>query len=337
MNELQKHILNIIQGRFPIERRPFVCLANQLDSDQGTIIEQIRQLKAEGIIRYIGPVFNAAHLGYVSTLVAAQVPAAKIEAFVAEVNAMPGVSHNYGRAHDYNIWFTMTMVSKEAIDETIDRLRQSFGIPEIYSLPAEKMYKIKVNFDFKPSGGTKGEGQAAENADKKLNPVEASGIAVSIGQKQKELIRELQKDMPLAAEPYGQIAEAVKSDVETVLGQIRDWKSLGLIRRFGARVRHGKAGFKANGMVVFEIEPDRMDEVGEELAKYTEVSHCYHRPPAPNWPYNLFAMTHSRSQEELKQIADKMVEQVKPIKHGILLSIREYKKSSVQYFQETTQ
>ncbi|MCP4712381.1 MAG: Lrp/AsnC family transcriptional regulator, partial [Planctomycetes bacterium] len=95
-----------------------------------------------------------------------------------------------------------------------------------------------------------------------------------------------------------------------------------------------KAGFTANGMVVFEIEPERLDEVGQKLAGYKEVSHCYHRPQAPNWPYNMFAMTHSRSQEELKQIADKMVEQVKPIQNGILLSIKEYKKSSVKYFQE---
>ncbi|MCP4708653.1 MAG: Lrp/AsnC family transcriptional regulator [Planctomycetes bacterium] len=335
MDDIQKQILNVIQGRFPLERRPFLFLAKQFGAEEGEVIEQVRCLKEEGIIRYIGPVFDAGHLGYVSTLVAAEVPEEKIAGFVAEVNAMPGVSHNYGRAHDYNIWFTMTMESKEAIDDTIERLKLTFGIEAIYSLPALKMYKIRVNFDFKPTGGsTVGGGEEAEQAAGNANSKDVATVAGSIGEEQKELIRELQKDLPLMVEPFDQIAAAVDSDVEKVLDQVKQWKSAGLIRRFGARVRHAKAGFTANGMVVFEIEPERMDEVGEVLAGYKEVSHCYHRPAAPGWPYNMFAMTHSRSQEELKRIADRMVEQVKPIKNGILLSIKEYKKSSVKFFQE---
>ncbi len=192
MNELQKKILNIIQGRFPLERRPFGCLAGQLGFDESEIIDQIKQLKQEGVIRYMGPVFNAAHLGYVSTLVAAEVPEEKIAGFVAAVNAMPGVSHNYGRAHDYNIWFTMTMESKEAIDDTLERLKQKFGIEAIYSLPALKMYKIKVNFDFGSAGGSK----ASEEESKPTEDISLSNnssIAELIGAEQKELIRLLTK------------------------------------------------------------------------------------------------------------------------------------------------
>jgi DNA-binding Lrp family transcriptional regulator len=338
MNELQKQILNIIQGKFPIESRPFSVLADQCSSTEDEIISQMKQLKEAGVIRYIGPVFDAGRLGYVSTLVAAKVPQEKIEGLVAEVNSLPGVTHNYGRKHAYNVWFTLMGPEQRYIDDTLERLRREFEIPAIYSLPAVKMYKIRVNFDFKPASGTPAAVESA--ADK---PAEAEGNAhtfdagvkaVSLTTEQMGLIRQLQVDLPIISEPFGVAAEAVGAEVGEVLRQIKDWKATGVIRRFGARVRHGQAGFRANGMVVFEVEGARLDEAGALLAGYSQVSHCYHRPGAPDWPYNLFAMTHSRDEAELKEVVEKMVEQVKPLRYDILLSIKEYKKSSAKYFLE---
>lgn len=333
MNELQKQILNIIQGKFPIESRPFAVLADQCSSTEDEIISQIKQLKAAGVIRYIGPVFNAVQLGYVSTLVAAKVPQEKIEGLVAEVNALPGVTHNYGRQHDYNVWFTLMGPEQKYIDDTLERLRQEFEIPDIYSLPAVKMFKIKVNFDFKPASGTPA-AVDPKGDDSDAQPIDSGVKAVSLTEEQIALIRQLQVDLPIISEPFGQAAEVAGTEVNEVLRQINDWKATGVIRRFGARVRHGQAGFRANGMVVFEVEGARLDEAGSLLAGYSQVSHCYHRPPAPDWPYNLFAMTHSRDEAELKEVVGKMVEQVKPLKHDILMSIKEYKKSSAKYFLE---
>ena len=122
MNELQRRLLNIIQGRFPIEAGPFAALAAQLDTTEEDIICQVEQLKESGIIRRVGPVFDAAYLGYVSTLVAVQVPSEQIDAFVADVNALPGVSHNYGRDHKFNVWFTLTMDCQGLIDNTLEKV-----------------------------------------------------------------------------------------------------------------------------------------------------------------------------------------------------------------------
>ena len=148
MNALQKKILNIIQADFPIVPHPFADLAARLDSSEPEIIDRIKQLKQDGIIRALGPVFNPAHLGYTSTLVAAQVPPEKLDPFIAEVNALPGVSHNYGRQHAYNLWFTLTMRGLDLIDRTLHALREKFDIDKIYSLPAVRLFKIRVNFDF---------------------------------------------------------------------------------------------------------------------------------------------------------------------------------------------
>lgn len=327
MNELQKRILNIIQTQLPIERRPFAALAEPLDSDEAEIIEQINQFKRAGIIRRMGAIFDAAHLGYVSTLVAAQVPPEKLDAFVADVNSLPGVSHNYGRNHLFNVWFTLIVPDQAAIDACLADLQKEHGIAHIYSLPAEKMFKIKVRFDFGNS--------QAKYEDEPSDRVAHEEIAQpSFSQLQIALIRQLQEDLPLTTEPFAVIAENIDTHVDIVLNQIDDWKSAGLIRRFGAAIRHHQAGFTANGMVVFQIEPEDLDEAGDLLAGYQQVSHCYQRPTTPLWPYNLFAITHCKSQPQLRDLVQQMIAHIKPKKYDILISTAEYKKCNVKYFSE---
>ena len=326
MNDLQKQILNIIQAQYPIKSKPFAALADQLDCSETEIIKQINQLKQNGIIRRLGAVFNAAHLGYISTLVAAQVPAKILDDFVADVNAMPGVSHNYGRNHIYNVWFTLTAPSQKSIDRTIDRLRNDYKIPAIYSLPAEKLFKIKVNFDFNP----KSQNHKSNDYKVQTRPI----LKPSLTDQQIALIRQLQEDLPVVPKPFDVIAEQINISVDSILDQINQWKETGLIRRFGARIRHQQAGFTANGMVVFEIDQQKIDEVGALLAQYNQVSHCYHRPTAPDWPYNLFAMTHCKSDSQLHDLVKQMVDRIKPKQYDVLLSTAEYKKTNVKYFVE---
>lgn len=326
MRELQKKLLNIIQGQFPIDPRPFATLAEQLDTSEAEIIDQVEQLKQNDIIRRIGPSFDAARLGYVSTLVAVQVAPDRLDAFVADVNALLGVSHNYGRDHKFNVWFTLTMESPESIERVIERLRRDHQLPAIYSLPAEKLFKIRVNFDFVDE-------VAKSPVDAPVrNEQHDDGIPSS--QFEIALIRRLQGDLPIVPEPFHIIATDVDADINDVLSQIDDWIASGVIRRFGAGIRHQNAGFRANGMVVFKMEADVIDAAGKALAGYPQVSHCYQRPTAPGWPYNLFAMTHCRSDQELREVVDDMVAQVKPKQYDIVLSVAEYKKTNVKYFLE---
>ena len=326
MNELQKRLLNAIQGQLPIEPRPFAALAEQFNSTEAEIINQVGQLKESGIIRRIGPVFDAAHLGYVSTLVAAQVPEEKLDAFLADVNALPGVSHNYGRDHKFNVWFTLTMDCQKSIDTVLQRLGRDHDLRAIYSLPAEKVFKIKVHFDF-VNQEQKEATDGCITCNRQANPACLSNFQI-------RLIRRLQEDLPVISEPFHVIADEIDADIDDVLGQIRDWQGAGVIRRFGAGIRHQNAGFKANGMVVFVMAPEAIDAAGGVLAGFGQVSHCYQRPPAPDWPYNLFAMTHCRSHDELREVVETMVARIKPKQYDVLLSTTEYKKDNVRYFTE---
>lgn len=156
----------------------------------------------------------------------------------------------------------------------------------------------------------------------------------SFDEKEKELVRQLQADIPLSPEPFAEIAAAVDMPVEEVIEKVREWTADGTIRRFGAMVRHQKLGYKANAMSAWNVPDERADEVGEKLAAAAEVSHCYQRPRADGWPFNLFAMIHGASKEECHDVAARMAAEVGIEDYGLLFSSREFKKVSMSYFME---
>ena len=327
--DLPKKILGIIQGRFPIVERPFAEVAREVDSNEAEVLAAIKELREEGVIRRIGAIFEAKRLGYVSTLVAAQVSREQIEAFVADVNSLAGVSHNYGREHPFNVWFTLTAPDEKTIEKTLYDLKMKHNIEEIYSLPAIRLFKIKVDFDINGIN-SKFKIQNVKLQNKNQKKIETR--AQTLDEQQKVLVRELQEDLLVAAAPYEAVAKVVGMEQQEVLEQIRQWKADGTIRRFGASVRHHKIGYTVNGMAVFALPEDRIEEAGSLLAEYKQVSHCYQRPEAPGWPYNLFAMTHCRSEKELDDLVNEMAEKIQPLDHGVLMTTAEYKKDNVKYF-----
>lgn len=144
----------------------------------------------------------------------------------------------------------------------------------------------------------------------------------------------LQDDIPISPRPFAEIAEAVGMPEEEVLAKIREWTADGTIRRFGAMVRHQRLGYKANAMSAWDVPDERADQVGEVLAQASEVSHCYQRPRANGWNFNLFAMIHGASEEECQQVAAALAERVGIADYALLFSSQEFKKVSMKYFVE---
>ena len=141
-------ILNEIQRNFPITHRPFLALARRLKLSEKEIIGRVQNLKDVGIIRRIGASFSARAVGFTSTLCAARVRGQKIDKFVAVVNTYPGVTHNYEREGDYNIWFTLIAPSRKKINQILAEISRKTGVKEILNLPASKTFKIAVDFNF---------------------------------------------------------------------------------------------------------------------------------------------------------------------------------------------
>lgn len=147
LDAIDKKIINRIQSDFPIDARPFRIIANELELEEEQVIKRVQKLKAEGIIRRIGGNFVPHKVGFVSTLCAAKVPEDKIDAFAAVVNRYPGVTHNYMRENEFNIWFTFIAESREEIAENLAQICKETGVNTILNLPATKVFKIRAQFE----------------------------------------------------------------------------------------------------------------------------------------------------------------------------------------------
>jgi DNA-binding Lrp family transcriptional regulator len=147
IDDVDRAILNRIQSDFPMTKRPFLSIAENLDLSESDVIKRLEQLKKKGIIRRIGGNFVPEKLGFVSTLCAAKVSEDKIEGFTRTVNRYPGVTHNYQRDNKYNIWFTFIAQSMDEIKGNLEDISRDTGVKEIINLPATKMYKIRAHFD----------------------------------------------------------------------------------------------------------------------------------------------------------------------------------------------
>lgn len=151
MDEIDRRILNYIQETFPLVPEPFQVIGREVGMSEEEALARVQRLKEKGIIRRIGAVFDARKMGFVSTLVAASVPEDRLQSFVSAVNAIPGVTHNYRRNHDYNVWFTIISPSAGDLEDRLRKLRGQTGITDIISLPAVKTFKINARFNFADS------------------------------------------------------------------------------------------------------------------------------------------------------------------------------------------
>ena len=329
LDPLDQKLLAAIQADFPLVERPFEALAAQLGVGAEDLIARVRRMRSEGFIRRLGAVFETRRLGYLSTLVAARIPPERLTEVAAVVSEVPAVTHNYGRRHSYNLWFTLTARSEAEIEHVLADLRVGTGIVEFHSLPALATYKIQATF------------RAGDERPSSTPPrVETRADAVALTDDQKRLVRLLAGDFPIVQEPFaamtlsnGNIERAGISGHD-LLEQIRAWRAAGVIRRFGAVVAHQRLGYCANGMAVFQVPEERVDAVGKRLAEYEEISHCYRRPRLADWAYDLFAMVHGRSNAEVRAFVGRAARDLGLENYDILFSTAEYKKKSFEYFTE---
>jgi DNA-binding Lrp family transcriptional regulator len=145
LDELDRAILNEIQSHFPIVSRPYAEVGRRVGASEAEVLARVAQMTAAGIIRRLGANFTSRKLGYTSTLCAARVPLDQLELFVDVVNRYPGVTHNYLRRHRYNVWFTLIAESTARLDEILKEISAATGV-EVLSLPAQEVFKIKVDF-----------------------------------------------------------------------------------------------------------------------------------------------------------------------------------------------
>jgi len=326
IDTLDKNLLNEIQWVFPLTERPFLEISKHYNVPEDEIIQRIMYMKGLGLIRQINAIFDTRRLGYKSALIAFAVKPDKLDYVANEVNKHPGVSHNYERNHEFNMWFTLAVPPYTYLNEDLNTLASLEGVIKYRLLPTLKLYKIGVRLDMVNEDLKKPQ---PTDKVKKLNPSK-----FDLTDRDKDFIRELQKDLEIIPEPFKALAENLGVTTADLFSKAKEYEQIGVMRRFAAILRHRDAGFSANGMVVWNVPEEKIDEIGYKLASFPQISHCYRRPTYPDWQFNLFSMIHARTLEAAETIAAEMSETVGIKDHRILFSSREFKKERVKYFEE---
>ena len=329
LDDLDRRLLNLMQGSFPLQPRPYAAVASLAECAEEEVLARVQRLLSERIIRQVTPIYDTRALGYASMLVAAKVDPEHPWAAAKVINSHPGVSHNYLRNHEFNMWFTIAVErdSKLGLDGTLDVLASLTGAESIRQLPTLKLFKIRM--DLEMEGGT--QALATPGAESAPAPLEA----IDYDERDVAVIRATQGDLPIVSEPYTGPAAALGMQVSELLEHMTGMRERGLLRRVAAILYHRRAGFSANGMGVWKVPAEQIAAVGPRMASFRGISHCYQRPTYPDWPYSVFTMAHGRSKEECDAVLDAIADDTGIDERATLYSSTEFKKVRLLYFTDS--
>jgi DNA-binding Lrp family transcriptional regulator len=317
--EQETTLLELLQKGIPLTRKPFEDIAFTCNVSEKEIINYVAKLREEGIVRRFGAVFDTRRLGYKSILCAVSIPKEELDEYAAKVTPLIGVTHCYVRemygTECPNLWFTLSY-PQDIFTAMMDEVSSRLAPHKVYFLPATKRYKIDVIF-----------GAAIRNREEKTDFNEP------VTSRDRAIIRALQGDTELTSNYFEKIAEECGVSEWDVMSTLEMWLRSGRLKRIGLLLRHRQAGYHANGMCCWNVENGDTQEFGRALAEQGEVSHCYERPSIPGFPYNLYAMIHAKTLEEANSIFDKIQTSTGLSNGVILISTKEYKKTSMRFFE----
>ncbi|MFC6716582.1 Lrp/AsnC family transcriptional regulator [Natrialbaceae archaeon GCM10025810] len=324
LTERERAVVNAFQGGFPVVERPFEPAAaamrergDGVDITGEELLETIRDLDDRGVLSRFGPLVNAQEIGGAATLVAMHAPEERFDEVVEAVNARREVAHNYEREHPYlNVWFVVSVAEREArsdsdrangepvstrVEEVLAEIEDETG-QETYNLPKRREFRVEAKFYV--DGPLEG-GVDCSDLGPDVAPVDRRTLTPA----ERDLVLEIQDGLPLTETPYADVAEAIGRETEWVLETIARFDLEGKIRRVGVIPNHYALGYTENGMTVWNVPDEVVPEVGPAVASLPFVTHCYERPRHEGvWPYNFFAMTHGRSEEESRERIERVRE-----------------------------
>ena len=344
LTEKENSLLLKLQQGIPLVAHPYAILGKTLDMSESEVLGCIEKCFSFGKARRMGGVFDARRLGYRSMLCAVDLLPDAVEKLTPVLIAHPGITHCYerswpaelqetldggpvGREHVPNIWFTLA-VNHDDFDADIAKLSVALAPYDILQLPALRRFKIDVIFD--PRQRKLGEEFPGmlRGADSKSIPEKFPLFS----EREKAIVRILDNNMPRVSNPYEAIATEVGVSLKELLATLNGWKDSGILRRMAMIVYHHQLGFKANGMCVWHVDADRVDECGRMLASCSAVTHCYRRPYTQTFPYDLYAMIHDQSWDKVYQLFLDISKKTGLVNGRFLCSTREFKKTSMSYF-----
>ena len=312
LTDLERAVLNAYQGGFPVVERPFEPAAAAL-RDHGVacsaadLLATVADLDDRGVLSRFGPLINAQEIGGTATLVAMHAPEDRFDEITDAVNAHREVAHNYRREHPHlNVWFVLSVAEESRVETVLgeigDETRQ-----ETYNLPKKREFHVEATFPVDgPLGPDDGQSDGIDLSD--LGPSVEPSDRRQLTPAEYDLVVEIQDGLPLTETPYADVASRIGRDSAWVRETIARFDEEGKIRRIGVVPNHYALGYTENGMTVWNVPDEHVEAAGRAVAALPFVTHCYERPRHEGvWPYNVFAMTHGRTEAE----SDRRIERVR--------------------------
>jgi DNA-binding Lrp family transcriptional regulator len=295
------------------------------------VLERIGRFLESGYARRLGGVFDARRLGYRSVLCAVDLPADLLEKTAAAVCQHPGVTHGYERCaaegqHWPSFWFTLATPQAD-FDRELEAVRRQVAPHELLTLPALRRFKIDVMFD--PRTRDRDERVPAAQASAGIATGPMTEVFTPLDQ---AMVRALDASLPLVERPFAKIAGELGLPESELLRRLAAWQEQGVLRRVALIVRHRELGFTANGMCVWDVPAEDVMAAGRRVAQVPEVTHCYARPRSDRFPFTLYAMIHTGDAASTRQLFERISRDAGLPDGQLLLSQREFKKTSMAYF-----
>ena len=323
MDDIDRRLLDALQEAIPLVRTPWAEVGSSLGLAEGEVLSRLVRLVDERRVSFLGPIYDARALGYRTTLAALDVDAGHLEEVAAVVGSYPGVSHCYEREGRPSLWFTLAVPPGTTLASVVRAVARHAGVRGAMLLPELRRYKLRVRFQLGPERTSLHEDPGSPRPSR----------SVPLDGDDRKAVRLLGDGLPLSSDPFLALAGS-EGEAEWLLARLEKHVRSGLARRVAALVRHGRVGYRANVMAVWDATRARADEAGPILAQEGAVSHCYLRRTTPGWPHSLYAMIHGRSEDEVEAVARRLASSASLPSPLLLRSLREFKKERLRFFTD---
>lgn len=321
IDQRDRELLNALQLDLPLVSTPFAVLGQAIDMSEKEVIKRAEKLKREGHLKQITATFDPRSLGYRSCLVAAKVDDERVDQAASVITLHPGVTQNYRRNHEFNLWFTLIVppTSRLGLEKTVALLGEDAGCRVTRMLPTLRLFKNSSAHEDQPlDPGSEGVG-----GEEGRDPLSAQEI---------EYVKLLQRDLPLQPRPWDALAQLANLSGDEILGAAKEFVRRQQMRRFAGVIPSRKPGFSASVMGVWVVADVQAEQTAARMVTYPAVSHCYIRPTYSDWPYNLFTTVHGRSVDECESALHEIAGDLKLTQMKALYPTKEYKKTRIALF-----
>ncbi len=339
MSNKNEELLLLLQQGLPLVESPFQDIADIVGLSESEVLQRINKWFTDGTARRLGAIFDSRKMGFTSLLCSAQIPPEELDSITNKMNEDKAITHGYLRGWSDslpqnlagaprgvqfpNYWFTY-MGEEQTFESSINKLSEMIFPVKIEQLPAIKRFKIDVIFDSRKDKGALFDSKKHEVKDNTVTTPQFSSI-------ERQIISLIQGNIDIMPQPFTAIAKKVGVSTGELLSILQNWKRVGIIRRISIILRHHSLGFTANGMCLWNVNDDEIEEIGQKLASCREITHCYQRSSFDGFDYNLYAMIHGTSWKETYKLFENIQNEVGLSNGKLLCSLKEYKKSSPIY------